>query len=64
MIQLIEHNPPAYFYMNPYEIWPAQHDSNVRPGPVAGPYLSPQAQEAFISLLVLMLFADEEILIY
>ena len=50
--------------MNPYEIWPAQHDSNVRPGPVAGPYLSPQAQEAFISLLVLMLFADEEILIY
>ena len=26
MIESIDHNPPAYFYMNRYEIWPAQHD--------------------------------------
>ena len=26
-------NQPAYFYINRYEIWPAQHDSNVPPTP-------------------------------
>jgi len=34
---MIKHNRanlPACFYMNRYEIWPAQHDSNVRPGPL------------------------------
>jgi hypothetical protein len=36
MIRSIDHNPSAYFYMNRYEIWPAQHDSNVRPGPWVG----------------------------
>jgi len=33
MIEPIDNNPPAYFYIYPYEIWPAQHDSNVPPWP-------------------------------
>ena len=33
MIGSIDHSQPAYFYTSQYDIWPAQHDSNVRPTP-------------------------------
>ena len=32
MIGSIDHSQPAYFYTSQYDNWPAQHDSNVRPG--------------------------------
>ena len=30
----MDHSQPAYFYTTQYEIWPAQHDSNMRPTPL------------------------------
>jgi hypothetical protein len=50
MIDPIEHNPLAYFYMMQYEIWPAQHDSNVRPTPL----------EEFVATGICIYFNDLE----